>query len=283
MKRRDFLSLCGLAAGSCLVPDAIARVIRDTCVLAREPYLILPRNPKDTLYAYSGDGKTDFMLHIGDPTIQEPAPTWREYFEEYEFIDIKDKDAVRDWWMMHVGDPDEHRSAGALGVDPADAGPAGRDEQERASQHPITIEADAEIDGAAYEQWEHRSAGALGVDPANAGPERARRAGASESMHPFGIDPNAEIDGVALERWENMQEIYDGPSARAFHLLRDLPLDDGRKLKNGNPLGELEFIEGDRPGSNLTYVEAPDLATLACLQNRLNELGQNYAIEIREW
>ena len=208
MLRRDFLSLCGLAAGSCLVPDAIARVIRDTCILAREPYLILPRNPKDTLYAYSGDGKTDFMLHIGDPTIQETAPTWREYFEEYEFIDIKDKDAVRDWWMMHVGDPDED---------------------------PITIEADAEIDGAAYEQWEWR------------------------------------------------QELHDGPSARAFHLLRDLPFDDGRKLKNGDPLGELEFIEGDRPGSNLTYVEAPDLATLACLQNRLNELGQNIAIEIRQW
>jgi hypothetical protein len=208
MLRRDFLSLCGLAAGSCLVPDAIARVIRDTCILAREPYLILPRNPKDTLYAYSGDGKTDFMLHIGDPTIQETAPTWREYFEEYEFIDIKDKDAVRDWWMMHVGDPDED---------------------------PITIEADAEIDGAAYEQWEWR------------------------------------------------QELHDGPSARAFHHLSELPLDDGSRLVGGEALGKLRFIEGDRPGSNLTYVEAPDLATLACLQNRLNELGQSFAIEIREW
>jgi hypothetical protein len=27
----------------------------------------------------------------------------------------------------------------------------------------------------------------------------------------------------------------------------------------------------------------PDLATLACLQNRLNELDENLAIEIREW
>ena len=32
-----------------------------------------------------------------------------------------------------------------------------------------------------------------------------------------------------------------------------------------------------------TYVEAPDLATLACLQTRLNELGEDLAIEIREW
>jgi hypothetical protein len=208
MRRRDFLSLCGLAAGSCLVPQAVARVIRDTCVLSERPYLLLPRNPSDTLYAYSGDGRTDFMLHIGDPTVATPAPTWREYFEEFECIDINDKDEVRDWWLQYVGDPEDE---------------------------PITIKPDEEIDGAAFEQWEWR------------------------------------------------QETHEGPSARAFHLLRDLPLDDGRRLKNGDPLGELDFIEGDRPGSNLTYVEAPDLATLACLQNRLNELGQDLAIEIREW
>ena len=40
---------------------------------------------------------------------------------------------------------------------------------------------------------------------------------------------------------------------------------------------------GDRPGSNLKCVEARDLATLVCLQKRLNELGQDLAIEIREW
>jgi hypothetical protein len=43
----------------------------------------------------------------------------------------------------------------------------------------------------------------------------------------------------------------------------------------------LTFTEGDRPGSNLTYVEAADLATLAGLQHRLNELDENIAIEIR--
>ena len=40
--------MCGLAAGSCLVPDAIARAIRDTCVLSERPYLVLPRNPYAT-------------------------------------------------------------------------------------------------------------------------------------------------------------------------------------------------------------------------------------------
>jgi hypothetical protein len=208
MKRRDFLSLCGLAAGSCLVPDAIARVIRDTCVLAERPYLILPRDPRDTLYALSTDGTTDFMLHWGDPQESQTPPTWRDYFDEYEGFDIKDKTAVREWWIEQVGDPEDD---------------------------PITIKADEEIDGA------------------------------------------------ALEKWEWQQEISDGPSARAFHLLSDLPLDDGRGPGKGNALGKLRFIEGDRPGSNLTYAEAPDLATLACLQNRLNELDENLAIEIREW
>lgn len=79
MKRREFLSLCGLVAGSCLVPEAMARVIRDTCVLARQPYLVLPRDPSSTLYAM-------------------PIDDW----------------ALRSW---------EHRSAWALGLDPADAGP----------------------------------------------------------------------------------------------------------------------------------------------------------------
>jgi hypothetical protein len=208
MKRRDFLSLCGLAAGSCLVPDAVARVIRETCVLTREPYLILPRNPTSTLYALSSDRKTEFMLHLGNPFEEEKLPTWREYFDEYESIDIDDKEAVEEWWREQVGESEDD---------------------------PITIQA------------------------------------------------NEEIDGVALEKWENRQEMHDGPAALAYRMLEDMPLDDGRGEFGGQRLGRLRFIEGDRPGSNLTYVEAPDLASLACLQNRLNELGQNLAIEIRSW
>jgi hypothetical protein len=208
MRRRDFLSLCGLAAGSCLVPDAIARVIRDTCVLADRPYLILPRDPRDTLYALTTDGTTDFMLHYGDPFQESDPPTWNAYFEEFEGFSFKDKKAVRQWWIEQVGDPKDD---------------------------PITIRA------------------------------------------------NETIDGVALEKWDNRQEMHDGPAAQAFHMLGELPLDDGRGEGGGTRLGRLRFIEGDHPGSNLTYVEAPDLATLACLQNRLNELGQNLAIEIREW
>jgi hypothetical protein len=208
MRRREFLSLCGLAAGSCLVPNAVARLIHETCVLSREPYLLLPRDPRSTLFALSSDGRTDFMLHLGDPFEEEKLPTWRQYFDEYECIDIRDKSAVEEWWREQVGDPEDD---------------------------PITIQADQEIDGA------------------------------------------------ALARWETHQELFEGPSASAFRYLERLQLDDGRGLGEGNPLGELRFIEGDRPGSNLTYVEAPDLASLACLQNRLNELDENLAIRIKKW
>jgi hypothetical protein len=208
VKRRDFLSICGLAAGSCLVPDAIARVIRDTCVLVQEPYLVLPCDPRSTLYALSTDGKSEFMLHLGDPWEDKSPPTWRDYFDEYEGIDIEDKSAVEEWWRDQVGNPED------------DA---------------ITIQAED------------------------------------------------EIDGVALERWETHQELIESPAASAFHYLRDIPLDDDRGLGGSSPLGELNFIQGDSPGSNLTYVEAPDLATLACLQNRLNQLVENLAVEIRRW
>jgi hypothetical protein len=210
VQRRDFLSLCGLVAGSCLVPDAIARVIRDTCVLADQPYLILPRDPSDTLYALTTDGTTDFMLHYGDPFAANDPPTWNEYFQEFEGFSFKDKKSVSQWWIEQVGDPEDE-------------------------DDPMTIKADE------------------------------------------------TIDGVALEKWENRQEMHDGPAALAYRMLEDMPLDDGRGEVGGQRLGRLRFIEGDRPGSNLTYVEAPDLATLACLQHRLNELGQNIAIEIREW
>ena len=91
-----------------------------------------------------------------------------------------------------------------------------------------------------------------------------------------------QIDGFALDQWlEWDYSLMDGPEAQAFRYLEDLPLDDGKKT-GGSQLGDLCFIEGDRPGSNLTYVEAPDLATLACLQHRLNELGEAVRIEIQK-
>jgi hypothetical protein len=92
-----------------------------------------------------------------------------------------------------------------------------------------------------------------------------------------------QIDGWALDNWlEWDYSLRDGPEARAYRYLEDLPLDDGKERGAGTQLGDLRFIEGDRPGSNFTYVEAPDHATLACLQHRLNELDKNVRIEIQD-
>ena len=89
-----------------------------------------------------------------------------------------------------------------------------------------------------------------------------------------------QIDGYEREHWMEWDfECRDSPMAQAFHYLNRLPLDGGSDGR-GFQLGDLRFVEGDRPGSNLTYVEADDLATLACLQHRLNELDEGACIRI---
>ena len=97
------------------------------------------------------------------------------------------------------------------------------------------------------------------------------------------IPLNAPIDGWALDHYlEWDYELRESPMALAYSYLSNLPLGDSPKGFTGDPLGRHSFIEGDRPGFNLTYVEAPDFATLACLQHRLNELNTNVRIEIPE-
>lgn len=208
MNRREFLTLCGLAAGSVLIPKPIARLIRDTCVLAGQP-LILPRHSKASSIIYAVYDYGDYTLHFGDPDAEPPVPTWEE------FIDSRGVNL----------DCDEERW---------------------------------EI----LEQYFHWY----------------RSEGEPEPDIPLG-DP---IDGGALEFYMDWDfELRESPMALAYHYLNDLPLCPGDDGNVGDPLGELDFIQGDRPGSNLTYVQASDLASLACLQHRLNELGKDIHIEIR--
>ena len=62
MKRRDFLSLLGLSAGSVLIPAPVAMLIRDTCVLNGQPLIIPPRSRTySTIYAVYEYG--DYHLH----------------------------------------------------------------------------------------------------------------------------------------------------------------------------------------------------------------------------
>ncbi len=109
--------------------------------------------------------------------------------------------------------------------------------------------------------------------------ELKERLRAGETLQDMVGDLDDPISGYALDNWYDQMAASEGPEALAYHYLAELPLDD-RAGAEGDELGELSFTEGDRPGSNLTFVEAPNLATLACLQHRLNELNQSIRIEI---
>jgi len=93
--------------------------------------------------------------------------------------------------------------------------------------------------------------------------------GAIESLKCELDEPIDDLERASWDEWEG--ELSEGTLPRAFHYLSELPLDDGHPGSGFN-LGDLSFIEGDRPGSNLTYVEADSLSALASLQHRLNEL-----------
>lgn len=208
MKRCDFLSLCGLTAGSVLIPAPIARLIRDTCVLGGQPLIVLPQSKNASiLYAVYDYG--NYTLHFGDPDAEPPIPTWEEFIDSRS-VDMNDDEEWADFLEQYFGWK--------------------RSEGEEAPEVPLS-------------------------------------------------EP---IDGGALEHYIEWDfEMRESPMALAYHYLNDLPLCPETIRRTGDPLGNHSFIEGDRPGSNLTYVRAPDLATIACLQLRLNELNENILIEIQ--
>ncbi len=71
--------------------------------------------------------------------------------------------------------------------------------------------------------------------------------------------------------WATAWECRYDPTARAYHLLRDLDL--GSEGMLGPRAGDLKFIEGCHPGSSDCWVEAEDHLTVSLLQARLRELG----------
>ena len=205
MKRRDFLTLSGLALGSILIPSQVARLIRETCVENGEPLIITPRSSKAILYAVNEGG--DYTFHWGDPFAEPEPPTWEEYLD-MQGVDTRDPGSVKEYFRDQTGcEPGE--------------------------------EPDVSLD-----------------------------------------EP---IDGYSLELWlDGDYSMQSSSMALGYHYLRDLPLCPDRKKIPGDPLGSLSFIEGPHPGSNLTYVQAPDYSTIACLQHRLNELGEGVEIKFLE-
>jgi hypothetical protein len=210
VKRRNFLSLCGATAGSFLVPDAFARVVRDICVLAGRPLLDAPPNPRLILSAIAIDGGVDapYLLSIGDPRNPPAQISLLQYIGQFECVDIDDPRAVRRFCLRHLDEPED-------------------------------------------ETWEQLL--------------------------------SRPISGRNYDRWELWWEGNECPSVIAHRLLSGLPLDDGRGAPAHEPLSDLCFNEGEWHGPWRDYVEAGNLASLACLQDRLNALDQNIAIRIEQW
>lgn len=104
------------------------------------------------------------------------------------------------------------------------------------------------------------------------------------SLEESGLEISADepISDFTYENWlEGEYTLYESSMAQAYHYLGDLKLSD-KQSAQGEELGNLSFIEGPFPGSNLTYVSAPDYATLACLQSRLLDLGEMVKVQIIE-
>ena len=87
------------------------------------------------------------------------------------------------------------------------------------------------------------------------------------SLTPEELD--SPLDGFG---WEDMWDNFNGPQAKAYHLLKELDLgsDDSELRQAGDVLFE---GCGGAPGNTYTWVELKDDLTASLLQARLIELG----------
>jgi hypothetical protein len=203
----EFLTILSWYEGAVAIPEAVARQIRETCILQGKPLLFAAPRPNPTiLHAVWKDN--GFLLNLGNPNDPLRLPTWGEYIDYYG-VDMKDEDERAEFfertffWSRYEEEPE----------------PA--------------ICLDREISGDI-------------------------------------LDVYCESDFLA----------YVSPLADAYRYLEDIEFFEQTEQFPDNPLGEIRFIEACESKTNIPYVWARDLASLACLQHRLNQLGENTIIEI---
>ena len=88
-------------------------------------------------------------------------------------------------------------------------------------------------------------------------------------------------DGI-LELYKEWDwEINHCPEARAFHFLSNIEL--APEKAEDDPLGNISFLQGEHPGSNMTAAFADSKMTIYGLHNRLLEMGHDIEIKFGEY
>lgn len=87
-----------------------------------------------------------------------------------------------------------------------------------------------------------------------------------------------DLDDAVNPYWaEDHWILKHSPNGRAYDLLSGYDL--GLDHQEANGVGQIEFIECDRPGSDYRGVEA-DAVGLSLLQHKLNELGSGISVSV---
>ena len=95
----------------------------------------------------------------------------------------------------------------------------------------------------------------------------------------YGVSPEGLDDDCDPEFYVDAWCRTASPNAEAYHYLASLDL-GSRPSRNGIEVGGLTFHDGPCPGSDYLGVHADDKASLSCLQERLNQLGERTEIRV---
>ena len=91
-------------------------------------------------------------------------------------------------------------------------------------------------------------------------------------------DEDFDLDDTVNPYWAEDYWIHKhSPNGRAYDLLSGFDL--GLDHQGAKGVGQIEFIEGDHPGSDYRGVEA-DAVGLSLLQHKLNELDNGISVSV---
>lgn len=214
MKRRHFLSLSGISAGSFLIPKSTARQIQEISEGNADPLILVPESADLDLFAVEEDGTYSF--EFGESEDEDEPPTLAEFIDARGYNPHEKEELLSflEEWGYYDPDADEEEKADTLDT--------------------FQFNLDEPIEDAFFDHW---------------------------------------------VEWD--YALRESPKAQAYSFLESLPLKNSSS-RDGFSLGKLSFIQGDRPGSNLTWVEADSIEAVVSLQHRLNELDTGVQISFRK-